>query len=64
MLKSGRGFYDKEGINFKSRKDLEITYSDEDYEHQCSWIELLNEKKPNMLVGVHYRHPSLITCFY
>ena len=37
---------------FKSRKDLEITYSDEDNEFQCSWFELVNEKRPNILVGV------------
>ena len=61
-LKSGCGFYFKEDINFKPRKDLEITYSDEDNEFQCSWNELLNEKRPNILVGVPYR--SLITCFY
>ena len=35
----------KEGINFTPRKDLAIIYSDEDNEFQCSWIELLNEKK-------------------
>ena len=38
---------------------LEITYSDEDNEFQCSWIELLNEKRPNILVGVYYRYPKL-----
>ena len=64
-LQNGCGFYVKEGINFKPRKDLEITYSDEDNEFQCSWIELLNEKRLNILVEIYYRHPkrSLITCF-
>ena len=46
------------GINFKPRKDFEITYSDEGNEFQWSWIELLNEKSPNILVGVYYRHPK------
>ena len=41
-LKSRCGFYVKEGINFKPRKDHEITYSDEHNEFPCSWIELLN----------------------
>ena len=57
-LKSGCGFYVKEGINFKPRKDLEITYSDEDNEFQCSWIELPNWKWPNILVGLYYTHPK------
>ena len=52
VTKKGCGFYVKESINFKPRKDLEITYSDEDNGFQCSWIELLNEKRPNILVGV------------
>ena len=33
---------------------LQIPYSDEDNEFQCGWIELLNEKRPNVLVvGVY-----------
>ena len=44
LLKNGCGFYVKEGINFKPTKDLEINYSDDDNEFQCSWIDLLNEK--------------------
>ena len=47
-----------EGINFKPRKDREITYSDEDNEFQSSWIELLNERRPTLSVGVYYRHPK------
>ena len=58
LLKSGCGLYVREGINFKPIKDLEITYSDEDHEFHCSWIELLNEKRPNILVGVYYKHPK------
>ena len=57
LKESGCGCYVKEGKNFKPRKDLEITYSDEDNEFQCSWIELLNENRSNILVGV-YRHPK------
>ena len=37
-LKSGCEFNVKEDVNFKPRKELEITYSDEDSEFQCSWI--------------------------
>ena len=57
-LKGGCGLYVKEGIKFQPTKDLEITYSDKDNEFPCSWIELLNEKRPIILVGVHYRHPK------
>ena len=65
-LKSGCEFYVKESINFEPRKDLETNYSDKDNEFQYSWIEPLTEKRPNVLVGVYYRHQkrSLITCLY
>ena len=48
----------KESINIKSRKDLEIGNSEEDNEFQRSWIEFPNETIPNIIVGVHYRHPK------
>ena len=43
-------------MNFKPRKGLEITYSGGDNECQCSYIVFLNKKRPNILVGVYYRH--------
>ena len=43
-------------MNFKPRKDLETTYSGGDNEFQCSYFVFLNKKRPNILVGVYYRH--------
>ena len=57
-LKSGRGFYLKPGIKFKPRKDLDISYFDENNEFESCWIEILHEKQPNILISVYYRHPK------
>ena len=55
-IKSGCGFYVKEGIKFKRRKDLDIVYHDTDNEFQSTWIEILNANKPNIVIGVYYGH--------
>ena len=57
-LKSGCGFYIRNDIKYKVRKDLNISYYDEDNEFQGYWIEILNDKKPNIIIGVYYRHPK------
>ena len=57
-LKSGCGFYLKSGTKFKPRKDLDISYFDENNEFQSCWIETLHEKQPHILIGVYYRHPK------
>ena len=57
-IKSGCGFYVKEGIKFKPRKDLDIAYHDTDNEFQSTWIEILNGNKPDIILGVYYRHPK------
>ena len=56
--KSGCGFYVKKGLKFKSRKDLDLIYHDGENEFQSYWIEILNEKEPNIVIGVYYRHPQ------
>ena len=56
--KSGCGFYVKKGLKFKSRKDLDLIYHDGENEFQSYWIEILNEKEPNIIIGVYYRHPK------
>ena len=56
-IKSGCGFYVKEGIKFKPRKDLDIACHDTDNEFQSTWIEILNDNNPNIIIGVYYRHP-------
>ena len=57
-LKSGCGFYVKDEINYKPRKDLDIAYNDEYNEFQCCWIEIINQNNPNILVGTYYGHPK------
>ena len=56
--KSGCGFYVKKGLKFKSRRDLDLAYHDDDNEFQSCWIEILNKKEPNTIIGVYYRHPK------
>ena len=48
-LKSGCGFYIKEGIRFTPRKDLDISFADDKNEYQSCWIKLLLDKQPNIL---------------
>ena len=56
--KSDCGFYVKRGLKFKSRKDLDLAYHGNDSEFQSCWIEILNKKEPNTIIGVYYRHPK------
>ena len=55
-LKSGCGFYIRNDIKDKVRNYLNIFYYDENNELQCYWIEMINDKKPNIIIGVYYRH--------
>ena len=57
-LKSGCGFYIHSKINFIPRTDLDRNYCDENNEFQCKWIEIINPKKTNIVIGVYYRHPK------
>ena len=52
-----KNYYVKEGIKFKLRKDLDIACHDTDNEFKFTWIEILNSNKPNIIIGVYYRHP-------
>ena len=56
--KSGCGFYVEKGLKFKSRGDLDLAYHDDDNEFQSCWIEILNKKEPNTIIGVYYKHPK------
>ena len=58
-LKSGCIFYIRNHIKYKVRNDLNISYYDEDNEFQYYWTEILNDKKPNIIIGVYYRHPKI-----
>lgn len=64
-LKNGCGFYIKVGINFKPRKDLEITYSEKDNKFECSWSKLLNKKTYfSILVGIYDTQKRNLICFF
>ena len=56
--KGGTMIYIAEGINFKHRKDLEIYQSKE---LESSFIEIINPKESNDIIGVIYRHPNMDT---
>ena len=43
-------FYVKNGLKFKSRRDLDLAYHDNDNEFQSCWIEILNKKEPNTIM--------------
>ena len=57
-IKNGCGFYVKESIKFKPWIDLDIAYHNTDNEFQSTWIEIFNNNKPNIIIGVYYRHPK------
>ena len=56
--KGGTMIYVANEINFKPRKDLEI-YQSKDLE--SSFIEIINPKESNDIIGVIYRHPNMDT---
>ena len=54
--KGGVLIYVKTGVKFKPRDDLKIYKSKE---LESTFIEIINEKDSNNIVGVIYRHPSM-----
>ena len=54
--KGGVLIYVKNGINYKPRKDL-IIYKSKELE--SFFIEIINQKETNSVVGVIYRHPCM-----
>ena len=54
--KGGTILYISDKLNFKPRKDLEIYVSKE---LESSFIEIINKKTSNDIIGVIYRHPKL-----
>ena len=56
--KGGTVLYISEDLNFKPRKDLEIY---EKKELESSFVEIINKKSSNDIVGVIYRHPKMDT---
>ena len=56
--KGGVLIYAKTGINFKPRNDLNI-YKTKELE--SAFIEVINPKRTNSIIGVIYRHPCMET---
>ena len=56
--KGGTILYISKALNFKPRKDLEIY---EKKELESSFVEIINKKSSNDIVGVIYRHPRMDT---
>ena len=54
--KGGTILYVSNKLNFKPRKDLEIY---EKKELESCFVEIINKKSSNDIVGVIYRHPNL-----
>ena len=54
--KGGVLIYVSKDLNFKPRNDLNI-YSSKEIE--SSFIEIINKKKANCIIGTIYRHPSM-----
>ena len=57
-LKSGCGLYVRSDLKHKDRKDLDIQHYDDLNEYQCKFIEIINTKGANIILGVTYRHPK------
>ena len=56
-MKSGCGFYIAKNVPYKPRTDLDSQYHDEFSEFHANWVEIINRKGKNTIVGVIYRHP-------
>ena len=56
-LKGGCGLYIKSDLKVLNRTDLDISFCDDFSEFQGTWIEIINKRTNNILVGVFYRHP-------
>ena len=56
--KGGCGFYINDSLNSMPRKDLNIKLKDDNNEFESCWVEIINDKEPNILLGVFYRHTN------
>ena len=57
-LKGGCGLYINKDLKPLPRKDLNVKIKDSERGIETSWFEIINEKQPNRLIGVVYRHPN------
>ena len=56
-IKGGCGLYIRNDITYTDRKKLNVSYCDANNEFQMKWVEIINKKHVNTIVGVVYRHP-------
>ncbi len=56
-LKGGCGFSVTESLKFKPRTEFDTQVENINSEFEASWIEIVNEKQKNILLGCIYRHP-------
>ena len=56
--KGGCGLYVNDSLNFKPRKDLNVRSYDTTHELETCWIEVINNKEPNTIIGIVYRQPT------
>ena len=56
--KGGCGFYIKDSLTSLPREDLDFKITENGQETETCWVELINTKSVNTLVGTVYRHPS------
>ena len=50
-MKSGCGFYISQNVPYKPRTDIDSQYNDEFSEFQAKWVEIINNKGKNTIVG-------------
>ena len=53
----GCGFYIKESISYIIRDEWNKKHKNNDSEFETCWIEIVNTKGENVIVGLTYRHP-------
>ena len=56
--KGGCGFYIKDDLTPIPRSDLDFKITDTGQETEACWVELVNTKGANTVIGTVYRHPS------
>ena len=56
-LKGGCGLYIRKGINYIPRLDLDNKIKNGNSETEMKWIEIIEEKSCNKIIGIIYRHP-------
>ena len=56
-LKSGCGFFIANDLSYFVRRDISKSFYSVSSEFQALWIEIINKKGPNFVIGSVYRHP-------